>query len=125
MRFRAWIPARSAARIAGSRAHRGSAGSAAPRAAWIGRARKAGRDEASPSEPRRPHPRVPSGALASGAAADVVITHGAVEALNITFAAAAAETRSRRVAIESPGYFMLAPIVEGLGLDVGHGGRTG
>jgi DNA-binding transcriptional MocR family regulator len=48
----------------------------------------------------------------------VIITHGAVEALNLTFAAAAAETGSRRVAIESPGYFMLAPILEGLGLDV-------
>ena len=46
----------------------------------------------------------------------VIITHGAVEALNLTFASAAAETRSRRVAIESPGYFMLAPIVQGLGL---------
>ncbi len=48
----------------------------------------------------------------------VVITHGAVEALNLTFAAAAAETGSRRIAIESPGYFMLGPIVEGLGLEV-------
>jgi GntR family transcriptional regulator of abcA and norABC len=46
----------------------------------------------------------------------VIVTHGAVEALNLTFAAAAAETRSRRIAIESPGYFMLAPIVQGLGL---------
>jgi DNA-binding transcriptional MocR family regulator len=50
--------------------------------------------------------------------ARVVITHGAVEALNITFAAAAAETRSRRVAIESPGYFMLGPIVTALGLEI-------
>ncbi|MFT3768987.1 MAG: PLP-dependent aminotransferase family protein [Minicystis sp.] len=49
--------------------------------------------------------------------ARVVITHGAVEALNLTFAAAAAETHSRRIAIESPGYFMLGPIVEGLGLE--------
>jgi DNA-binding transcriptional MocR family regulator len=47
----------------------------------------------------------------------VIITHGAVEALNLTFASAAAETRSRRVALESPGYFMLAPIVQGLGLE--------
>ena len=47
----------------------------------------------------------------------VVITHGAVEGLNLTFASSAAETRSRRVAIESPGYFMLAPIVQGLGLE--------
>lgn len=49
--------------------------------------------------------------------AQVVITHGAVEALNLAFASAAAATRSRRIAIESPGYFMLAPIVEGLGLE--------
>jgi DNA-binding transcriptional MocR family regulator len=47
----------------------------------------------------------------------VVITHGAVEALNLTFASAAAETRSRRLAIESPGYFMLAPIAQALGLE--------
>jgi DNA-binding transcriptional MocR family regulator len=47
----------------------------------------------------------------------VVITHGAVEGLNLTFAASAAETGSRRVAIESPGYFMLAPILEGLNLE--------
>jgi DNA-binding transcriptional MocR family regulator len=49
--------------------------------------------------------------------ARVLITHGAVEALNLTFASAAADTRSRRIAIESPGYFMLAPIVQGLGLE--------
>lgn len=49
--------------------------------------------------------------------ARVVITHGAVEGLNIAFAAAAAQTRSRRIAIESPGYFMLAPIVQALGLE--------
>jgi DNA-binding transcriptional MocR family regulator len=48
----------------------------------------------------------------------VVITHGAVEALNIAFAAAAAETRGRRIALESPGYFMLGPIVQALGLEV-------
>lgn len=47
----------------------------------------------------------------------VVITHGAVEGLNLAFAAAAAETGSRRVAIESPGYFMLAPILEGMNLE--------
>src|SRR5262249_3831236 len=35
-----------------------------------------------------------------------------------TFAVAAAATGSRRVAIESPGYFMLGPIIEGLGLEV-------
>jgi DNA-binding transcriptional MocR family regulator len=49
--------------------------------------------------------------------ARVIITHGAVEALNITFAAAAAETGSRRIAIESPGYFMLQPMIEALGLE--------
>ena len=48
----------------------------------------------------------------------VIITHGAVEGLNICFAVAAAETGSRRVGVESPGYFMLAPILEGLGLEV-------
>jgi DNA-binding transcriptional MocR family regulator len=52
-----------------------------------------------------------------GPASRVVITHGAVEGLNLTFAAAASETGSRRVAIESPGYFMLAPIIEGLNLE--------
>lgn len=50
-------------------------------------------------------------------ASRVIITHGAVEGLNLTFAAAAAETGSRRIAIESPGYFMLAPILEGLNLE--------
>ncbi|HEU4407330.1 MAG TPA: PLP-dependent aminotransferase family protein [Polyangiaceae bacterium] len=54
---------------------------------------------------------------ADGPASRVVITHGAVEGLNLTFAAAAAEAGSRRVAIESPGYFMLAPILEGLNLE--------
>lgn len=49
--------------------------------------------------------------------AHVLVTHGAVEALNVTFASAAADTRSRRIGIESPGYFMLAPIVQGLGLE--------
>src|SRR4051812_44199430 len=48
----------------------------------------------------------------------VIVTHGAVEALNHTFAVAAAATGSRRIAIESPGYFMLGPIIEGLGLEV-------
>jgi DNA-binding transcriptional MocR family regulator len=47
----------------------------------------------------------------------VVITHGAVEALNLAFAAAASDTRSRRVAIESPGYFMVAPMIQALGLE--------
>lgn len=49
--------------------------------------------------------------------ARVLITHGAVEALNLTFAAAAASTGSRRVGIETPGYFMLAPMLEVLGLE--------
>ncbi len=43
--------------------------------------------------------------------------HGAVEALNLCFQTAAAATGSRRIGIESPGYFMLAPIVQGLGLE--------
>lgn len=47
----------------------------------------------------------------------VIVTHGAVEALHLAFAAAAADTGSRRVVLESPGYFMLAPIVESLGLE--------
>jgi DNA-binding transcriptional MocR family regulator len=34
----------------------------------------------------------------------VIITHGAVEALNLCFAATAALTGSRRVGIETPGY---------------------
>ncbi|HVY44975.1 MAG TPA: PLP-dependent aminotransferase family protein [Minicystis sp.] len=50
-------------------------------------------------------------------ASRVLITFGAVEALNLTFAATAAETRSRRIAIESPGYFMLEPLLERLGLE--------
>jgi DNA-binding transcriptional MocR family regulator len=54
---------------------------------------------------------------AEESAGRVIITHGAVEALNLAFASSAADTRSRRVAIESPGYFMLAPIVQGLGLE--------
>ncbi len=68
-----------------------------------------------------PHLREAIAARCGGAdepAGRVVITHGAVEALNLTFAAAAAETGARRVAIESPGYFMLGPILEGLGLEV-------
>lgn len=58
-------------------------------------------------------------AARSGAEVDpdrVVATHGAVEALNLCFAAAAADKHSRRVAIESPGYFMLGPMLETLGL---------
>jgi DNA-binding transcriptional MocR family regulator len=51
------------------------------------------------------------------AAGRVIVTHGAVEALNLCFAAAAIATGSRRVAIESPGYFMLGPILNHLGLE--------
>ena len=47
----------------------------------------------------------------------VIITHGAVEALNLCFAATAALTGSRRVGIETPGYFMLAPMIAALGLE--------
>jgi DNA-binding transcriptional MocR family regulator len=47
----------------------------------------------------------------------VIITHGAIEALHLAFAAVSAETGSRRIALESPGYFMLAPIIESLGLE--------
>jgi DNA-binding transcriptional MocR family regulator len=48
----------------------------------------------------------------------VIVTHGAVEALNHVFAVSAAASGSRRIAIESPGYFMLGPILEALGLEV-------
>src|SRR5262245_7491928 len=67
-----------------------------------------------------PHPREAIAARYGGPdepSGRVIITHGAVEALNLVFAATAAETGSRRVAIESPGYFMLEPILEGLGLE--------
>jgi DNA-binding transcriptional MocR family regulator len=47
----------------------------------------------------------------------VIVTHGAVDALNHVFAVAAATTGIPRIAIESPGYFMLAPMVLGLGLE--------
>ena len=48
----------------------------------------------------------------------VIVCHGAVEGLNIAFAECAARTGSRRVAVESPGYFMLGPILQALGLEV-------
>jgi DNA-binding transcriptional MocR family regulator len=54
---------------------------------------------------------------ADDAAERTLITHGAVEALNLAFAAVAARTGNKRVAIESPGYFMLGPILEALGLE--------
>jgi DNA-binding transcriptional MocR family regulator len=47
----------------------------------------------------------------------VIITHGAVEALNLCFAATAAITGSRRVGVETPGYFMLGPMIAALGLE--------
>jgi DNA-binding transcriptional MocR family regulator len=48
----------------------------------------------------------------------VVVTLGAIEALNHAFGAAAAATGSRRIGIESPGYFMLGSMIEALGLEV-------
>jgi DNA-binding transcriptional MocR family regulator len=47
----------------------------------------------------------------------VIITHGAVEALNLCFAATAAITGSRRIGVETPGYFMLGPMITALGLE--------
>lgn len=47
----------------------------------------------------------------------VVVTNGAVDALNHSFAAVARATGCRRVAIESPGYFMLAPMLAALELE--------
>jgi len=47
----------------------------------------------------------------------VVVTLGAIEALNLAFATTANATGSRRVAIESPGYFMLASMLVELGLE--------
>ena len=47
----------------------------------------------------------------------VVVTHGAIEALNLAFAAAASATGSRRVAVESPGYFMIPSMLAELGLE--------
>jgi DNA-binding transcriptional MocR family regulator len=56
-------------------------------------------------------------AAGDDAAGRVIVTHGAVESLNLCFAAAAVATGSRRVALESPGYFMLGPILNHLGLE--------
>jgi len=47
----------------------------------------------------------------------VVVTLGAIEALNHAFATTAVATGSRRIGIESPGYFMLGSMVEALGLE--------
>jgi DNA-binding transcriptional MocR family regulator len=49
---------------------------------------------------------------------DVMATCGAVEGLNLSFAAAAAHTGSRRIALESPGYFMMGPMLAEAGLEV-------
>jgi DNA-binding transcriptional MocR family regulator len=47
----------------------------------------------------------------------VLITHGASEALHLALAEAAAATGCRRVALESPGYYLLWPLVRHLGLE--------
>ncbi len=48
---------------------------------------------------------------------DIVVTCGAVEALNLSFLVACEERACRRVAIEAPGYFMLEPMLQALGLE--------
>jgi DNA-binding transcriptional MocR family regulator len=48
----------------------------------------------------------------------VVVTLGAIEALNHAFMTTAAATGGRRVGVESPGYFMLSSMIESLGLEV-------
>ncbi|HEX7667193.1 MAG TPA: PLP-dependent aminotransferase family protein [Polyangiaceae bacterium] len=47
----------------------------------------------------------------------VVVTHGAIEALNLAFATVVAATGSRRIAIESPGYFMIPSMLTELGIE--------
>ncbi len=47
----------------------------------------------------------------------VLVTHGASEGLNLACAEAAAATGVRRVAVESPGYYMLGPMLRQLGLE--------
>jgi DNA-binding transcriptional MocR family regulator len=47
----------------------------------------------------------------------VVVMLGAIEALNHGFATTAAAASTRRIGIESPGYFMLASMIEALGLE--------
>lgn len=67
-----------------------------------------------------PHLREVIGARFGGtddASGRVIITNGAIEGLNLAFAAAAARTGSRRIAVESPGYFMLGPVITALGLE--------
>lgn len=55
----------------------------------------------------------------------VIITHGAVEALNLCFECVAAATGSRRIGIETPGYFMLGPMIAARGLEAVPIPRTG
>lgn len=83
--------------------------------------------------PRDPHsslryadpsgePRLREAVVARFGSADeptdrVLVTQGAVDALNHVFAVVAAASGVRRVAIESPGYFMLAPMLLEQGLE--------
>jgi DNA-binding transcriptional MocR family regulator len=53
----------------------------------------------------------------AGSADRVVVTLGAIEALNHAFQTTAAAGTSRRIAIESPGYFMLGSMITELGLE--------
>lgn len=57
------------------------------------------------------------GGCAEVAPEDIVVTCGAVEALNLSFLVASEERACRRVAIEAPGYFMLEPMLQSLGLE--------
>jgi DNA-binding transcriptional MocR family regulator len=51
---------------------------------------------------------------------NVIVTCGAVEALNLSFLVTSEERGSRRIGIEAPGYFLLEPMVEALGLEPVH-----
>src|ERR1700691_5199169 len=67
-------------------------------------------------------PRLREVIAARGGGADVspdrvVVTLGAIEALNHSFATTAAATGSRRIGIEPPAFFMLASMIGGLGLE--------
>lgn len=59
-----------------------------------------------------------AGGAAAASPDRIVVTLGAIEALNHAFLTTAAATGSRRIGIESPGYFMLASMVSELGLEV-------
>lgn len=48
----------------------------------------------------------------------ILVTHGAVEALNLCLGFAVAHTGIARVAVESPGYYMLKPMLDQLGIEV-------